>query len=651
MVARLLGVLTVMLVMAVVGAWFAGPALMTPRVTAALTRASGHTATIGGLHATWVGGPGVRIDDLVLANAPWGSRPELLRVARLTATLDLTALRGGVLRVGSVRLEHPDLLLERDPQGRGNWETLPLPAPATSEQRADEPGSRPTAIELGSVAVLEGQVAYRDGRNSHSATVDGTAEPTAEAVHVAATLRNEAADLRVDGTVDRRAPLQQTRLSVTGRIAVPEPFDIMASLSPQPGGQAVTVTASGGGLRASAGGLVDPVTMRPTGAVALDASLAEHASAPARLGGVAVIGPASLHALVHQDGQTIVVRDLRVSAPAGDVSGELVVQPAGRPSVRGSLASRRLDLAALLAIRSLPAAAPAPIPASATPKPAPLMPAALDLRMLDRGDLDVRLAIAELADGHVTLHEVAGHLVLRDGKLALDPFAGTGPGGRAEMALHADARAQPPTLALTLRAPALAIQPLARLAGFTGEISGLAALDADLRASGLSQPELLRTLAGRAALSMGNGDIDLHVFADMLAAAHLPFDPHGRAHLRCLILRATLQGGVAHVDPLVVDANQLLVQGNGRVDLGQQTLELRLRPLLRTGPGLEVPMTLSGPWRQPRIGVDRGDLGGVLAGLLTPAGDPCRAAGVAADTPPPAPKPFKPADLLRSLLR
>lgn len=647
---------------AAVAAVIAAPSFLTPRLEAALTQASGHPAAIrGGVSLGWNGGPELRVRDLVVANAPWGSRPDMLRAPLLTATLDASALVAGTVRIGDIRLQDMDLLLETDAAGHGNWERTAGPAsvptaPSTNPSAPAPSGMSP--IQLGTIAATDGHVTYRDGKSGRvvRVLVTGTAQAAAEPVQVAASLHIDAApmtaDLRVEAAVDRRSPRDRSSLLLTGQLAVPEPIQVAAKLTPGQAGQTIGAEAHGAGLTASLAGVLDPATLRAVGPVTLDAALADGSPLPARLGVVSPGGAASLHVLLRQQGETITLRELHLTAPPGMVGAELDVGLTTPPWVHGSVTSPRIDLERLMALVAAPKPAPALVPTPAAPSAPPAAPApAIPLEVLDRVNADLRLAVAELHDSRVTVRDLSGHLVLQNGQLALDPLVGTGPGGRLQLAIRADGHAAPPSLAVVLRAPALALQPFLTLAGLPGQVTGAAAIEADLHATGATQPLLLQSLAGRASVSMGDGEIDLASLSGLLEATHLPFDAKGTAHLRCLIARAQITGGVAQVDPLVIDATRLVVQGSGAVDLVHQTLALRLRPLLRTGPGLVVPMQLTGPWLKPHIDVDRGDLAGVVAGLTGQAGDACKAGGVTSSVAPPAPKPLKPAELLRSLLR
>lgn len=90
--------------------------------------------------------------------------------------------------------------------------------------------------------------------------------------------------------------------------------------------------------------------------------------------------------------------------------------------------------------------------------------------------------------------------------------------------------------------------------------------------------------------------------------------------IRCAVADFDVRGGKAQARTFVIDTDVVLAQGKGSIDLGAETLNLRIegeskKPrLLR----LWAPITVSGPLTAPRIGVDAGDVvsQGGLAGLL-----------------------------------
>jgi uncharacterized protein involved in outer membrane biogenesis len=67
-------------------------------------------------------------EDVSFANASWGSRPDMARVKRLEASVALLPLLRKQVEVTRLVLVEPDLLLETDAKGVGNWVFKPAAA-------------------------------------------------------------------------------------------------------------------------------------------------------------------------------------------------------------------------------------------------------------------------------------------------------------------------------------------------------------------------------------------------------------------------------------------------------------------------------------------------------------------------------------------
>ncbi len=138
------------------------------------------------------------------------------------------------------------------------------------------------------------------------------------------------------------------------------------------------------------------------------------------------------------------LHDMSVTSADGDLSGDAEIGLSKKVSLTAKLHSNRIDLDALQAeLDQMPAAgAPAPPPPSdAKPssdaKPPPRskrnerlfsdQPIPFDLLRI--ADADLTLAIADLHSGGADYKAIDTHAVLKDGKLAIDPFAAQLPGG------------------------------------------------------------------------------------------------------------------------------------------------------------------------------------------------------------------------------
>lgn len=119
---------------------------------------------IGSLTIHWGDPLHIEIGDLRLANAQWGSVPDMLRVEHLTADVDAKALWSGLLRYQHLTITKPVLVLERNPEGIGNWrfeQASRTPQPNQEGGMAVVPKNRRQFPSLLDFRLREGLVTYR----------------------------------------------------------------------------------------------------------------------------------------------------------------------------------------------------------------------------------------------------------------------------------------------------------------------------------------------------------------------------------------------------------------------------------------------------------------------------------------------------------
>ena len=197
-----------------------------------------------------------------------------------------------------------------------------------------------------------------------------------------------------------------------------------------------------------------------------------------------------------------------LTLPQGDIAGDASVTFAQPPSISGNVTSKRIDLDALLEMKSVnPPTRPAAVGAAASPPPAPPLErlgnrnllfsdAPLGLGELRDADVDVQLRIGELHTGGQTHRDIAGHFILKGGKLVLDPISGTLPAGKMSGRLMIDANPPKPPVALVLRAPGLSVRALELMLGLPSDASGSLEVDASLNGAGDSLHAIVGGAAG-----------------------------------------------------------------------------------------------------------------------------------------------------------
>jgi uncharacterized protein involved in outer membrane biogenesis len=116
----------------------------------------------GGLSIRVLPSIAIQVRDVVLGNATWGSRADMLTVRRAAIDVSPGALLKGELRILRIDVEGVDALLESDGAGRYNWQFTPATSPAADTTPAPTDARAPR-FELKRVVASDVLVAYRDG--------------------------------------------------------------------------------------------------------------------------------------------------------------------------------------------------------------------------------------------------------------------------------------------------------------------------------------------------------------------------------------------------------------------------------------------------------------------------------------------------------
>ena len=114
--------------------------------------------TIGSLRIGWGNPMSLELRDIRLANAPWGSSPEMVQIESISAVIDLWSLFSGAARFEKLEMVNPVIVLERDADGTGNWRVGKIAPPSSSPANPKSRSQFPTLIDL---ALRGGKVSLR----------------------------------------------------------------------------------------------------------------------------------------------------------------------------------------------------------------------------------------------------------------------------------------------------------------------------------------------------------------------------------------------------------------------------------------------------------------------------------------------------------
>jgi len=215
------------------------------------------------------------------------------------------------------------------------------------------------------------------------------------------------------------------------------------------------------------------------------------------------------------------------------------------------------------------------------------------------------------------------------------------PAGAMEMWLSADASTADVPVNLTLHAPGIPLSLLARYAALPGEASGDLHIETQLKAKGRSAHDLAASLDGPFSATMTHGTLSnaalIELASASLQALGIEVSPQGETAIRCFGIVGSFNAGVGRFRSIALDTTYLQLDGAGQVDLGAETLALKLHPLARlSGSSVSVPVLVEGPLVTPHGRLDASGLDEL--GLLIDAwfgGDQPKTCSDAGLAPPP----------------
>lgn len=414
-------------------------ALLKPRIEAAAEQALGRRLVFTGpLRFSATPMPTVVAEDVSLANIEGGSRPAMLRVARVELQLGLMPLLSRQVDIRRLRLVEPDILLEADAEGRPNWVFGARRAPPDP---AAPPGPAPAPRAAAATKVGVAEVVVEGGRVTIHSPVLGRAE----------TIGIEHLQLRAAGEAD---PVQ-----VEGRLAFAgQPFtlrgetgNILGLTGDQPWPYRVTIASAA--LEARVEGAMARAAATQDWRARIQASIpaaeALQPLADALLPGLQ-IPPAHdlrVEAEIQVEGNRLVPRALRVTTGALDLGAlrqglavtrlEFAAPAADQPmrlSGEGRLGTAPLSVSGTLGAPAAfaPGAPPAPFPVDITVQAAgarlTLAGRIGDPRRLGDAALDLAVQVPDLA----ALAPVAGRPLPALGALQASAHVATTPAGMVD---------------------------------------------------------------------------------------------------------------------------------------------------------------------------------------------------------------------------
>jgi uncharacterized protein involved in outer membrane biogenesis len=153
-------------------------------IAAQVKAATGRDLVIDGdISADLLPTPTLSVSRARLANAPGGSTPDMVSFEALKVRVALMPLLDGDIKVESIVLEQPSILLEQYPNGTANWElAMPADGAAAPTPAAETGGTGSLALSLDKITIEKGRILYRNADGDTVAIEDIDADLSARSL-------------------------------------------------------------------------------------------------------------------------------------------------------------------------------------------------------------------------------------------------------------------------------------------------------------------------------------------------------------------------------------------------------------------------------------------------------------------------------------
>lgn len=566
---------------------------------------------IGHLDIQW--GRPIRIigEDIHVANADWGSTPDMLTSKRLEIELDPTALLHlGGLRIERLAVEQPALFLEVSKDGKRNW--------ATSDQDSDLPNLRRIVAGVREATARQGRFHFRNGQTK--------AETDISIDELSADMPGADSPMKIAASgIFQRQPFAATAeigaLTRWQKKDEPHPVKLAGHL--------------GANNFAVDGTIGDPFTLQPL-ALQVDLTGQDIQQLLATLGVPIPKMPIyHLAGRVRRDGAQWHFDGVTGHVGQSHLAGDILLDEGGRvPYIRAQITAEYLDLADL---RGFYGGDPneqkrdAGSDAQRRDKGRVIPDTRLPVTKWQGFNADVSLDAPRVKPAAgIPFERLSFSLSLQDGTLRLSPARVAVARGEATAELGLYSIETPPRFGADLDIRHVDLHRLLAGTNIRQELkqtAGVMGGFAKLQSSGTTQRQILSRLNGDIGLFLQGGQLSQATaglferdLAEALGLAEKGREPRP---INCFIARFSVKEGVATVTTLLLDTAETIVTGEGNINLADETFFLDLKPYPKqAGSGrFGVPLEIRGTFAHPEVTSEKVGLAkrlGAAIGMLAP---------------------------------
>lgn len=594
-----------------------------PQIVAEVKKATGREMAIDGdlrLNLFTLN-PGLAVDGVKFANAPWGSRPEMATVKRFEVKVSVLPLLSGTLDIDQVVLEGADILIERNREGVGNYEFQAEKKDTAAAKPAEAPkagsgGSNMPALAVHEVTIKDARLTYKDARSAQ-------------------TLILGIKTLDVEGT-----PGKPMKVGLDGTYNG-EPFTVKGSMGelaellhptrPWP----LTIAAEAGGAAVDVKGSI----ANPQAATGIDIALSVKGDDLSKMSGFAgsvvpALGPYALDAKIAGSiDKTIEVNGLSATMGKSTLTGKASVQMKGRPTLTATLASDLIYLEDFT--KGGGEGAKKPEGGSASGGAASggagggkdgkrLFPDdPLPLDGLKAADANIDLTVKKLVANKLAIDNVHTVVALKNGDLSVSPLDAEVATGKIAGAVMLKGSQATPALDVKVSGKKVDIGKLLGEMGITDLLYGVVNTEVDVKGQGKSVHQIMAGLNGKTSVVMGEGKmkseaLDIYVGGAATVLTQLVAGKKSQyTVINCFMNQFDIKQGLATSKVMLFDTEYAQITGAGTINLGTEQINYTLDPKPKSVTvNTAVPVEIKGPLADPSIGLNPLAAAAKIGGLI-----------------------------------
>ncbi len=512
--------------------------------------------------------PTIAIEGVSLGNASWAKEKNMLSVSKFEAQVALMPLLKKNIQVVRLILIEPNIHLETNKKGEGNW--VFASGPAKQEEPAKDAGTTELpALAVNEVHIEKANITYKDGQTGK------TTELLIDQITVNSSSFSDPMTLLV------KASFNNAPLNINGELG-----SINNLLANKDYPIKLNVGIAGAEIS------VDGKLGQPMSAKGIDLQTSLNINKLSDLNDVAGselpdVGPIVFNGKLSDTKSGYAIKAMVAQLMEYKVNGDLDVSLAGaRPSLNANLSSDSLDISPFQGEEK-----------EQVKKEKLFSSDPLPLEGLKAADINLTFKTKSLITKSLTINDAAISLKLNNGKLNLTT-SGKAAGGTLSVKVGLDAsNGKSAILSNNIEIKQFELGQVPSIKEKEFITGGKTDITIKAKGSGASVSQIMSGLNGKLLVKTGKGKISntaLEVAgADALMSTLSMLSPGSKESdgslLECAVVNFNIKDGIATADKgIAMSTNHLNVIGEGSVNLKTEQLDIGITPKAKEGIGLNL---------------------------------------------------------------